>query len=225
MPLIKTLSRSLRARDDDSASDPYSDELEVSSPSVLDTGEGGEEMDDESDDAASADGAEVDEEDVANDNVKDQLSKVSFGALAKAQDSLDLSSRKRKRGAEGSAASDAKLEALRERLREIQAGKKVAPDTKKVAPDSKKQKVPTKGSTLDSRKARTEEVYNDIRNTLLATQSERAPHKNNDDDNASSANDSSDASDPDSAAPTKSRTSKHAPTSLPSNRQVTRKRA
>lgn len=40
MVLSKTLSRSLRAREDDSASEPYSDELDVSSPSVLDTGEG-----------------------------------------------------------------------------------------------------------------------------------------------------------------------------------------
>jgi len=44
MPLLKTLSRTLRAGDDDSASDPYSDELEGSSPSVLDTGAAGEDI-------------------------------------------------------------------------------------------------------------------------------------------------------------------------------------
>jgi ribosomal RNA-processing protein 36 len=41
MVLSRTLSRSLRAREEESDDEPYSDELEVSSPSVLDTGEGG----------------------------------------------------------------------------------------------------------------------------------------------------------------------------------------
>lgn len=42
MVLSRNLSRSLRAREDDSDSEPYSDELEASSPSVLATGDGGE---------------------------------------------------------------------------------------------------------------------------------------------------------------------------------------
>ncbi|KAK5173220.1 rRNA biogenesis protein rrp36, partial [Cryomyces antarcticus] len=42
MPLPKTLNRNLRARAraEESDDEPYSDELEGSSPSILDTGEG-----------------------------------------------------------------------------------------------------------------------------------------------------------------------------------------
>lgn len=42
MVLSRNLSRSLRAREDDSDSEPYSDELDASSPSMLATGDGGE---------------------------------------------------------------------------------------------------------------------------------------------------------------------------------------
>jgi hypothetical protein len=52
------------------------------------------------------------------------MSKVSFGALAKAQDALSKSTdRKRKRGEDTSKSQDDKLEALRERLRQIKAEK------------------------------------------------------------------------------------------------------
>lgn len=71
-----------------------------------------------------------------------QLSKVSFGALAKAQDTLSQkqsASRKRKRGEDTLASQEDKLEALRERLREIKA-EKAANATK----PSKKSKSSTK---------------------------------------------------------------------------------
>jgi ribosomal RNA-processing protein 36 len=52
------------------------------------------------------------------------MSKVSFGALAKAQDALSKSTdRKRKRGEDTSKSQDDKLEVLRERLRQIKAEK------------------------------------------------------------------------------------------------------
>lgn len=50
------------------------------------------------------------------------MSKVSFGALAKAHDALSAD-RKRKRGNESSKSQDDKLQALRERLQEIKAAK------------------------------------------------------------------------------------------------------
>lgn len=59
-----------------------------------------------------------------DDQVQAQMSKVSFGALAKAQDELSKSSdRKRKRGEDTPKSQDDKLEALRERLRQIKAEK------------------------------------------------------------------------------------------------------
>lgn len=61
-----------------------------------------------------------------DDKVKAQMSKVSFGALAKAQDALSSkqsADRKRKRGDDTSKSQEDKLEALRERLRQIKAEK------------------------------------------------------------------------------------------------------
>jgi ribosomal RNA-processing protein 36 len=61
-----------------------------------------------------------------DEQVKAQMSKVSFGALAKAQDALSKqqsADRKRKRGDDTSKSQEDKLEALRERLRQIKAQK------------------------------------------------------------------------------------------------------
>lgn len=59
------------------------------------------------------------------------MSKVSFGALAKAQDVLSKSTdRKRKRGEDSSKPQDDKLEALRERLRQIKAEKMASGEAK-----------------------------------------------------------------------------------------------
>lgn len=79
-----------------------------------------------------------------DDQVQAQMSKVSFGALAKAQDALSKSTdRKRKRGDDSSKSQDDKLEALRERLRQIKA-QKIADSE---ANPSKKPKVAEKGKT------------------------------------------------------------------------------
>ncbi|KAF2083873.1 DUF947-domain-containing protein [Saccharata proteae CBS 121410] len=122
MVLSRTLSRSIRAREFDDDDEPYSDELEGSSPSVLATGDdygaiGSPDPESEGDDAASGE----------DDNVQDQLSKVSFGALAKAQEAIAgerEASRKRKRGTEGSEEQEEKLRKLRARLADLKKGKK-----------------------------------------------------------------------------------------------------
>ena len=74
-----------------------------------------------------------------------QLSKVSFGALAKAQDALSKqqsSSRKRKRGADTAGGQEDKLQALRQRLQEIKAAKlaQAVPPTKKSSHKTAKAK-------------------------------------------------------------------------------------
>ena len=67
-------------------------------------------------------GSDLDQDDIEQEdgeedgNPEQQLSSVSFGALKHAQDSL---SRKRKRNQESTPAQDEKLEALRERLRQL----------------------------------------------------------------------------------------------------------
>lgn len=70
------------------------------------------------------DGSEDDEgpdaEDVGEDEADGQLENISFGALKQAQDAL---SRKRKRNDETNPDQEEKLEALRERLREIKKRK------------------------------------------------------------------------------------------------------
>ncbi|KAM0713642.1 hypothetical protein Q7P37_010604 [Cladosporium fusiforme] len=80
------------------------------------------------DDAQSAadfdDGSEDDDEpeleDAGEEEADGQLEKISFGALKQAQDAL---SRKRKRNDENNPEQEEKLEALRERLREIKKRK------------------------------------------------------------------------------------------------------
>jgi ribosomal RNA-processing protein 36 len=71
-----------------------------------------------------------------DEQVQAQMSKVSFGALAKAQDALskqEAGGRKRKRGDESSKSQQDKLDALRQRLQEIKAAKLAEgpPPTKK----------------------------------------------------------------------------------------------
>lgn len=76
------------------------------------------------------------------------MSKVSFGALAKAQDALsqnDSTDRKRKRGDDTSRSQEDKLEALRERLRQIKAEKMASGATSsKMTESTKKSKVKSK---------------------------------------------------------------------------------
>jgi ribosomal RNA-processing protein 36 len=158
--MAKSKKRVAPIERDDSASEPYSDELEVSSPEVLDFGEKGEVLfnsdwqeDAESDEGSDEDdldkgeeelgnaadavvgkadeleSAEVEEdedEDVEEDDGEDEddkifkkLSTVSFGALVKAQDSLQHGAKKRKREGTGDETEE-KLDELRKRLKELQ---------------------------------------------------------------------------------------------------------
>ena len=115
---------------DDSASEPYSDELDVSSPSVLDTGVDGaaidaaeqHESEDDSESESESGGGSANGE---GEGLRKRLSTVSFGALAAARRAAERSGAaagaKRKRGA-GAGSEDAALGALRERLRELQRG-------------------------------------------------------------------------------------------------------
>ncbi|OJD31546.1 rrna processing protein [Diplodia corticola] len=134
MVLSRNLSRSLRAREEESDDEPYSDELEGSSPSVLATGDGGEIESSGSEPDADQDEDVDDAESTNGEDVQAQLSKVSFGALAKAQDSLSKhkdTGRKRKRGSDQTADQEDKLQALRERLRELKKSKAGDANTKK----------------------------------------------------------------------------------------------
>lgn len=129
-----------------------------------------------------------------NEQAQAQMSKVSFGALAKAQDALTKSQtadRKRKRGEDTSKSQEDKLEALRERLRQIKAEKLAsgasAKPSKNKKPEAKKRKVIQEESD--------EEEDEDV-----------------------------DSDDSESDAAPKARSSKHAPAVQSSKRMVSRKR-
>ncbi|OSS48117.1 hypothetical protein B5807_06532 [Epicoccum nigrum] len=141
-PLSSKLDRKLRATEESSdESENYEVTDRSSSESVLEF-DAGHVVDSEDEDAAPGGSEDEDMSDASeDDNVQAQMSKVSFGALAKAQDALSKSTdRKRKRGEDSSKPQDDKLEALRERLRQIKAEKMASGEAK----PSKKPKVAEK---------------------------------------------------------------------------------
>ncbi|KAF2463613.1 DUF947-domain-containing protein [Lindgomyces ingoldianus] len=148
MPLSKKLDRTLRAEEDDSDDEEYYEVTDRSSPSVIDTGEGGEIASTDSEDEE-PDGVEEDLADNSKgDQIRDQLSKVSFGALARAQDALakqQPDSRKRKRGDQTTESQQQKLQALRERLRVLKEEK-----LRKGAQLAKRPKTPGHARPADS---------------------------------------------------------------------------
>lgn len=96
------------------------------------------------------------------------MSKVSFGALAKAQDVISKQQsvdRKRKRGEESSRSQEDKLQALRERLQEIKAAKLARGGTSQLGPKMQKTK-PSRESN-----ERKEEEHNDG-----SSDSDASPH-------------------------------------------------
>lgn len=155
------------------------DDTELDQPSEEELASNSEEKDGEEEPTSEAENGEDD--DMA---VEAKLSNVSFGALKQAQESL---SRKRKRGSDTTATQDDKLEALRERLRQIKEEKAKAAVSK---PSSKSKRT------------------NDGRQTDLDD------GEDSDSDSAPSEED----------APTKSRSSKHAPGAQSTRHQVTRRR-
>ncbi|KAF2640529.1 DUF947-domain-containing protein [Massarina eburnea CBS 473.64] len=136
MPLSSKLDRKLRPEESTDDEEYYEVTDRSSSPSVIDTGADGVQVfgsDEDGEDEEAGSGEEDSEEDV-----QAQMSHVSFGALAKAQDALSKqpsANRKRKRGEESSKSQDDKLQALRQRLQEIKAAKMA-----QGAPASKKSK-------------------------------------------------------------------------------------
>ncbi|KAF1989195.1 DUF947-domain-containing protein, partial [Aulographum hederae CBS 113979] len=139
--------------------------------------------------------SEEDDGQEEEESFKQQMSQVSFGALAKVQESLSKT-RKRKRGAEASEESEAKLEALRKRLREIKDEKDRGSTSSKSLEPHAKALPSTKSANL----------------TRVDSSDQES-----DNSNMSSSEDEQEVS-------TKARSSKHAPTAQPSNRQVTRRR-
>ncbi|KAJ4362118.1 rRNA biogenesis protein rrp36 [Ascochyta clinopodiicola] len=124
-PLSSKLDRKLRAAEESSdESENYEVTDRSSSESVLEFGAGEVVGSDSGDESANGSEDEEMTDASEDDQVQAQMSKVSFGALAKAQDALSKSTdRKRKRGDDTSKSQEDKLEALRERLRQIKAEK------------------------------------------------------------------------------------------------------
>ncbi|EDU46623.1 DUF947 domain containing protein [Pyrenophora tritici-repentis] len=139
MVLANKLDRNLRAAEESSDGEDYYEVTDrSSSASVIEADEGGN--------VISSDDDMSDASDHDDDKIKAQMSKVSFGALAKAQDALSSKQsvdRKRKRGDDTSKSQEDKLEALRERLRQIKA-EKLANGTQ---PSKKAKKSKTKTKT------------------------------------------------------------------------------
>lgn len=212
-------SRSREARDD-SASEPYSDELNVSSPSILDTAEGGNIEKSFSTSSSDGDGSEEEPsvklgDKEGNGAIKQQLSTVSFGALAKAQKSLmndNLGgSRKRKRDGGRSQEAEQKLKALRERLRELQKSKK---DVTRGEKSNTRYQDPSvsKGNEVGQKQPFKSVLVDDMRGSSEGAQSDSESESM-----VSSANE-------DSKSKKSHRTSKHAPTEQSSKYAVSRKR-
>lgn len=93
------------------------------------------------------------------------MSKISFGALAKAQDALsrqESGDRKRKRGDDTTKSQEDKLEALRARLRQIKAEKMAsgAPPSKKAG-ITKKRKVEQDAGSDDENETDSDEAESD----------------------------------------------------------------
>jgi ribosomal RNA-processing protein 36 len=134
--------------------------------------------------------------------IKQRISQVSFGSLAK---TLDLSaeggaSRKRKRGGEKGDDAEVKLDALRKRLRELRESKELA-----------------SGGAGDGKSKRVEKSTGRKGTHGGPSGSEVSDESQNDSDDSSSA-------DEEETTAKKGRSSKHAPTSMSSKRAVTRRR-
>ncbi|TLD32119.1 DUF947-domain-containing protein [Venturia nashicola] len=186
-------------------SEEEGDEIEedgYSSPSVLETGDAdggdiGSDLDgeDEEDESSS-------EEEPTDDEVRASAlqSRMSFGTLAKVQETLgdDKGSRKRKRGGEDKE-TDEKLQALRERLKELKG--------RSLEKKSKAESVSSKGITAKAAK----DTKGAERPMFSADSS---------DDGSEEAEDEAE----DGPSKKKGRSSKHAPTEISSKRAVTRRR-
>ncbi len=198
MPLSSKLERKISAADESSDDEEYYQVTDrSSSESLIETGEGGNVISSDDEDEGRDEASDIDSSDASNnDVVQKQMSKVSFGALAKAQEALSTqqsTDRKRKRGENTSISQEDKLEALRERLRQIKA-QKLASGEK----PSKKSKHQAKRETTQSDDSENESDHDEHKH---ASDSESEPN-----------------------SPVHARSSKHAPAVQSSKRMVSRKR-
>ncbi|KAJ4312096.1 rRNA biogenesis protein rrp36 [Neodidymelliopsis sp. IMI 364377] len=156
-PLSSKLDRKLRAAEESSDdSENYEVTDRSSSESVLEFGAGEVVGSDSEGEDGSGDEDEEMSDASEDDQVQAQMSKVSFGALAKAQDTLSKTQsadRKRKRGEDSSKSQEDKLEALRERLRQIKAEKLANSDVK----PNKKSKVTEKSEKTKAKHSKRDE--------------------------------------------------------------------
>ncbi|QDS77058.1 hypothetical protein FKW77_007010 [Venturia effusa] len=214
----KTENRPRRAKPVEPDPDPASDEVEdedhgYSSPSVLETGDAdadgadiGSDLDDEDEDGSSSE--EDEEEETTDDEATATAlqSRMSFGTLAKVQDTLgdDKARRKRKRGVEDEE-GERKLRALRERLREL-----------------KEKGLEKKGRVEDTAMKKAVKGSRDTAGTKGIDRPISSADSSSDDSDEEEEED-----DTENGQPTKKkgRTSKHAPTEMSSKRAVTRRRS
>ena len=145
------------------------------------------EVDRNDEDEDATDGSAEESDTASKDDVQEKIRQTSFGTLKQAQDVL---SRKRKLGSSTSAEQEGKLEALRQRLRELK---------EEPSKETRPRKMPTPQEST-----------------------ERVARRGPSDSKAS--DDDSDSGPSEEEAEFKSRSSKHAPASQSSKRQVTRKR-
>jgi ribosomal RNA-processing protein 36 len=147
----------------------------------------------------------------SNEAIQQQLSRVSFGALAKAQGLLSGGGeRKRKRGEDTNAEHESKLSAIRERLREIREQKGERQNTRAANSNQGKAKRKTQSGKPEAN---------------ISTQ--RGDFLNNEDAESNAETDSASdsyASSDGLAIKKSKRSSKHAPTAIPANRAVSRYR-
>ncbi len=219
-----------KAERDDSASEPYSDELNVTSPSVLDTAEGGN-IEHFSNSASDTDDNEKSDDDGfdTNDAIKKRLSTVSFGILAKAQNSLrdveSVSTRKRKRSDERDKVAEEKLKALRDRLRELQNTKqdvRMKEKSKREGIKKTRSERPTESRRTGSSRQQQHKIESTDGDTVTSSgDNEFAPSSEAETSWSESEDSSTEAN---KSKLKKQRSSKHAPTELSSKRAVSRKR-
>jgi ribosomal RNA-processing protein 36 len=137
-----------------------------------------------------------------------RLSKVSFGALAKAQTALSGSwDRKRKRGQDTNSEHESKLDAIRGRLKELREQKERRRETNAAGDGEVLKKG--KARSGDDPSSKQDDFFND---------------GDTGSDSGADFSSDSDASSHDGATKKHKRSSKHAPTALPANRAVPRHR-
>ena len=219
-----------KADRDDSASEPYSDELNVTSPSVLDTAEGGN-IEHFSNSSSETDDNEKSDDDGfdTNNAIKKRLSTVSFGILAKAQNSLrdveSASTRKRKRIDERDKVAEEKLKALRDRLRELQNTKQdvgMKEKSKREGIKKTRSELPTESRRTGSSRQEQHKIESTDGDTVTSSGDNEFAPSSEAETSCSESEDSS--TEVNKSTPKKHRSSKHAPTELSSKRAVSRKR-